>query len=115
MNTTTESPTTAASSRPERRVRPRMDAWENADAYRVSVDLPGVGADDLTVEVEKDVLTITGRRRVADEAVVYSRSLHLPDEAANEKLEARLTDGVLTLHLPKHAKARVRSIPVLTG
>ena len=100
---------------PERAPAPRAgQLWarraEDGGAYLVSVDLPGVRADGLTVEVEGRALTLKAQR--ADERGVYQHALTLPEDALATNATADLTDGVLTLTIPRKAEDQPRRLAI---
>lgn len=94
---------------------------ETEDALFVSVDLPGVGEDDLEITLKEEVLTLAGKRGVEppegyrahiQERRPYSftRSFSLPSRVEADNVTARFTDGVLTVELPKAEAAKPRQI-----
>jgi len=100
-----------------------IDIKNEAEAYVISALLPGVTADDLNIQVQNDVLSIQGELkldRAEDESYLlqerpsgkFFRSFELPDAVDANKVEASLTNGVLTLRLPKAEEARPRSIKI---
>ena len=100
-----------------------IDIKNEAEAYMITALLPGVTADDLTIQVQNDVLSIQGELkldRAEDESYLlqerpsgkFFRSFELPDAVDANKVEASLTNGVLTLRLPKAEEARPRSIKI---
>lgn len=97
-----------------------------ADDNRIVVQcrVPGVKREDLEITLENRVLTLRGKRNYEkggpNERVALGRSygafqqsFALPDEVDDQKLVARLADGILALEVPRHAKAR--TIPVVSG
>jgi HSP20 family molecular chaperone IbpA len=92
---------------------PAIDVLESDDELLVHADLPGVKPADLDIEFDKDVLTVVGKREAA--GVAYKRSFALSRDLDPENIRAELADGVLTLHLPKHASRRARTIQVKAG
>jgi HSP20 family protein len=102
----------------------RLDVAANGDEYVVTAAVPGLKADDLTVEVLGDTVTLRGELAApeAQDGVEYllrerrygkfARSLTLPTEVNGAKAEAAITDGVLTLRLPKAETAKARTIKV---
>lgn len=105
------------------RVLPFADIRRAADGFRLEVDLPGVRAEDLTLDVEGDVLTVRARVRVefdadkprrAEEfsARQYVRLFRLGQEVDRHGIEAALRHGVLRLKVPLRAEAGPRRIPV---
>jgi HSP20 family molecular chaperone IbpA len=93
---------------------PAIDVYEGAEELRVLVDLPGVAAEALSLDLDKEVLTLTANRAVGarERALTYKRRFSLPREVAAENISAKLEDGVLYLTLPKRAANKPRSIKV---
>ncbi|HLU46771.1 MAG TPA: Hsp20/alpha crystallin family protein [Planctomycetota bacterium] len=114
----------AADSAPPRRVQPRADVWETEAAFFIALELPGVAQPDLTIELEKEVLTVEGISHTGRDAegyeraheehasVVYRRSFKVPAEIRRDAIEADLSNGLLTLTLPKSDDSKPRTIPV---
>jgi len=108
-------------------VFPAINVSEAADAYYVRAELPGIKTDDLEITMENDTLTLSGERKPAngDEAASYHRrerewgafrrSFSLPNRVDANGVEARYTDGILTVTLPKAAEARPKQITVQAG
>jgi HSP20 family protein len=115
----------------EAAMRPRttsipMDAYRRGDRFMVHLDLPGLDASDIDIDVEKNVLTISAERRweprEEDEIVIserpqgrFSRQLFLGDTLNSDEIEARYDDGVLTLTIPVAEQAKPRRIQVDAG
>ncbi|MEM7435152.1 MAG: Hsp20/alpha crystallin family protein [Myxococcota bacterium] len=101
-----------------------VDIREEADAFFVDAEVPGLAADDVNVDVEKNVLTIRGERKVEKEESEgqyrrlerqygsFSRSFSLPENVDSESISADLQDGVLALRLPKKEAPTPRNIAV---
>jgi HSP20 family protein len=97
-----------------------VDVREEDDAYIINALVPGLKADDLNIQVLEDVVTITGEFKADDSEYLmrelphgsFRRTLRLPVSLDASKAEARITDGVLTLHLAKAESARPRTIKV---
>lgn len=111
------------STRPGRVFTPPVDIFENEKAITVLADMPGVAAKDLDVDLNEGVLTITGHafepEREGELAVLreygtgtFQRKFTLSQTIDQEKIEAKLVDGVLHLELPKQDKAKPRKIKV---
>jgi len=105
---------------------PEVDVRSNADRVIFSFDVPGVKKEDLDITLENGVLTVKGTRKFEPTAAkeqlllgrsygTFSRSFSLPEHLDEEKLSAKLTDGVLTIEIPKSQKAQPRRIPVAVG
>ncbi len=117
-------PTTVAS---RRRWTPAMDLVEEGDHYTLRADLPGLSEQDVNIEVEADVLTISGERRSehSDEKRGYrrversygsfSRSLTLPEGIDPDAVEARFEHGVLEVRIPKPEQVKPRKVTISVG
>ena len=93
---------------------------EQDDAYVLSALVPGLNAEDLNIQVLEDVVRIEGEYK-ADETEYlmqelphgsFNRTLRLPTVIDAENVEAKITDGVLTLTLPKAESARPKRIKI---
>jgi HSP20 family molecular chaperone IbpA len=91
---------------------PRIDLLSNDDAVLLTADLPGVPTDGLTVEVDRGVLRLEGRR---SDTLLYRRTLRLPDGLDTEAITANLANGVLTVTLPRKESAKPRRIEISSG
>jgi HSP20 family protein len=100
---------------------PPVDVHETEDEYLVKIDLPGVKSEDVNVEVNDNVLSISGSR-VADETGAaqlverpygtFARTLTLPQGVDSDSIEAGYQDGVLELRIPKPAEQRPKKITI---
>jgi HSP20 family molecular chaperone IbpA len=111
---------------PQRAVLPAVDVFEDAAGITLLADMPGVSREQLELKVEGDALLIEGGVQAllpeGLEAVYaevrvprYRRSFTLSRELDTARIEAKLKDGVLTLHIPKQAHAQPRRIAVTAG
>lgn len=100
---------------------PRLDVRETDDAYLVMVDLPGVKSEDVTIEVNEQVLTVSGARVPVETGKSqllerpygsFVRHLTLPKGVDSDSIVAEYADGVLTLHIPKPAEQKPRKIAI---
>jgi HSP20 family protein len=95
---------------------PAVDVTEDDQKFELYADLPGVKQEDLDIQVEKDVLTLRGERKIERKgeraAGAFSRAFTLPKHVDVEKIAASLKDGVLTLTLPKRPEAQPRQIKI---
>lgn len=110
-------PLRQASARVADWVAPASEASAEKDAYKIAIELPGVDAGDIDLSVEDGVLSLKGEKRTSREEKgetwyfserqygSFSRSFRLPADADGEKVDADLKDGVLTIRVPKLAKA----------
>lgn len=98
-----------------------IEALRRGEEFIIYVDLPGVDSDDTDVTVERNVVSIRARRssprRDGDEVLVderphgeFGRQLLLGDNLDAERLQADLTDGVLTLRIPVSEASKPRRI-----
>ena len=104
-----------------------MDAYRDGDRFVVAFDLPGVDADAIELDVERNVLTVKAERRpvatgehvemqVAERPLgVFSRQLFLGDTLDTEHIDAHYDSGVLTLRIPVAEKAKPRKISIRGG
>lgn len=101
-----------------------MDAWREGDTFVVEFDLPGVSADSLNLDVERNTLTVHAERPERDADVemvaaerprgVFSRQLFLGENLDTDRIEAKYADGVLRLTIPVAEKAKPRKIEINT-
>jgi HSP20 family protein len=97
-----------------------VNVREQDDVYVLSALVPGMKAEDLNIQVLDNVVSIEGEYQAADAEYLlnelprgsFRRALRLPTEIQAEKVEAKITDGVLTLNLPKAESARPKKINI---
>jgi HSP20 family protein len=106
---------------------PPCDVFEDKEAVRIVMEVPGVNPEDVKLSLENNMLTIRGeKKQVAEEKAdrvhryertygVFERAFALPGSVDPEKIEARYSNGVLTVELPKAERARPRQIEVKTS
>jgi len=104
-----------------------IDAYRAGDEFVVQFDLPGVSADAIELQVERNVLTVKAERRpsVSGDNVemqlserplgVFSRQLFLGDTLDTDHIAADYDTGVLTLRIPVAEKAKPRKIEIAAG
>ena len=112
--------------RPGFAVQPRLDVAESESEVTVTADLPGLTEKDVEVSLDRDVLTIRGRRELEREEKKHNyhvmersygefhRVVPVPDRADASKAKATFKNGVLKLVMPKKPEAgsQRRLIPV---
>jgi HSP20 family protein len=103
---------------------PPMDLVEADDHFVLKADLPGLAEDDVAIEVQDNVLTISGSREAEHERKEqgwyrlersygsFSRSLTLPDGVDPDKVEAKFDRGVLEVRIPKPEERKPRRIQI---
>ncbi len=113
FNTFFDTPAGSAGSGPARRWMPAMDLVETDDHFVLRADLPGLGEDDVRIEVDGNTLTVSGERTFEHEAKKdgfyrlergsgsFSRSLTLPEGIDPEAIAASFDKGVLEVRVPK--------------
>jgi HSP20 family protein len=118
--------TQAEQTRPGPVFAPVVDIYESATELTLVADLPGVEPKGLTIDLRDGVLTLSGDverpERGAEEPLLteyevgrFYRQFTLSDAIDQSRIEARLADGVLHLHLPKVEAVKPRQITVTTG
>ena len=110
-----------------RRWIPPMDLVETQDEFVLKADLPGMNEGDVDVELENNVLTISGERKAEHEEQhegyyrleratgSFARSLSLPEGIDPEAVSASFENGVLTVRIPKPAQAKPRRVKIGVG
>jgi len=106
---------------------PSIDFAESDESIEVTTDLLGIKADDVNIEIRNDYLTISGERSEGKKSeegngrryhwgerrtVIFSRFARLPCDVQQDRIDAELKDGVLTVKLPKAEEARSKKIAV---
>ncbi|MCZ7648003.1 MAG: Hsp20/alpha crystallin family protein [Planctomycetota bacterium] len=103
---------------------PALDMDEDEKQIHVRAELPGVGKDDLKVEIEGDRLFIHGEKKSSKEEKKkdylykecsygsFARSVLLPSEVVGERAEATFRDGILDLKLPKSESGKAKRTAV---
>ena len=106
---------------------PALDISERKDAYLVTVELPGVEAEDLDITMEDGLLTIKGERQFTSESSeqqfhrverrygAFRRSITLPAQVQADHIEATFDNGVLQIVVPKAEEAKPKRIQVRPG
>ncbi|MFW5947668.1 MAG: Hsp20/alpha crystallin family protein [Gemmatimonadota bacterium] len=108
---------------------PAADVMENSDAIRVTLELPGMTAEDIEVNLENNLLTVSGEKQeertesdrntrwhVSERRFGrFSRSFVLPREVDHDAIEAHFENGVLELRIPKAEEARPHRIEITGG
>ena len=97
---------------------PAVNISETRNNYSVSLAAPGMKKDDLKIDIEGNMLSISAETTTEKEEKdkrynrreynysSFSRSFTLPDEVNKEKIEAKYENGVLTLSLPKKEEVK---------
>jgi HSP20 family protein len=102
---------------------PRVDIYETKESLYLIADMPGVDEKTVDVELEKNILKISGRvenEKIKDHALLFSeyevgdyeRTFTLSDEIDRDKIKATVKQGVLRLELPKAEKVKPKKIAI---
>jgi HSP20 family protein len=112
---------------PMRRWIPAMDLVETDEHFVLRADLPGVAEGDVNVELEDNVLTVSGERAAEQEehqggfyrleraTGAFNRSLTLPDGVDAEAIQASFDKGVLEIRIPKPEQRKPRRVAISVG
>lgn len=94
--------------------RPPVDIYENDGAMKLYMDMPGVSSENISMDVEDQILTVIGDSCLTDEgkAVRFRRRFSISKEVNAAKIKAKIKDGVLEVTLPKAESAKVHKIKV---
>jgi HSP20 family protein len=125
FNTFFDTPTTGGA--PLRSWTPAMDVVETESDFVLRADLPGMSEADVSIELDDNVLTISGERksdhqerhpgyyRVERSAGTFRRSLTLPDGVSPESVRATFDRGVLEVTIPKPEQRAPRKVQITVG
>ena len=103
---------------------PTVNLYEKDGKYHLTAELPGLNKDDISVNVENDIVTVSGKKEsIAEEKAAeyyiketksgtFSRSFRLPGGIDEEKIEATYKDGLLTVVITLKENAKNRKIQV---
>ena len=103
---------------------PQVNINEREIDFVISADLPGTEQKDITVNIENNILTLSGERKLEKDEKSdnyhrversygrFTRSFRLPDTVDEEKVSASYSNGVLEVILPKSEKAKPKQISI---
>jgi HSP20 family protein len=127
FNTFFDAPTGSVGGNGGRRWLPAMDLVETDEHFVLRADLPGLAEGDVDVELEDNVLTISGERkaeresrkegyyRVERASGAFRRSLTLPEGVDPEAIAASFDKGVLEVRIPKPEERKPRKVQISVG
>ncbi len=104
--------------------RPHVDVQEDENGYRVDMEIPGIGKEDVNVEFEDGTLTVSGERKVTEETNEknvhrmerrygsFRRSFTFNSAVEADKITASQENGVLTISLPKAEEVKPKKISI---
>jgi len=103
---------------------PFLDIAEDQEGFRISVDLPGMTADDVEITLNQNLLTIRGERKTGNEIKeenyhrverrygAFERTVSLPAQVDSDGIQADYSNGVLEVRVPKAEQAKPRKIKI---
>jgi HSP20 family protein len=103
---------------------PPVDIAEEKDRILITAELPGFKNDQISIQTENGMLTLSGERRFEKESTEkayhrversygrFVRSFSLPNNVDRDKIQARFADGLLQVELPKREDAKPRTIRI---
>lgn len=103
---------------------PVVDFSETKDSYVIKAELPGMKKDEVKVTLNNNVVTITGEKkseyekkegdyhRIERSFGMFERSVSIPGAIKSDAIDAKYTDGLLTLTLPKTEETKQKTIDV---
>ena len=106
---------------------PPVDIAEEKDRILITAELPGFQEDQISIQTENGMLTLTGERKFEKESGErnyhrversygqFVRSFSLPNNVDREKIHATFSNGLLQIELPKREDAKPRQIRVTAG
>jgi HSP20 family protein len=128
FNTFFDSPAGASNgATPARRWIPAIDLVEGEHEFTLRVDLPGVAEEDVSIELEDNVLTVSGERKAEHQerrdgyyrleraSGAFSRSLTLPEGVDAAAVRASFDRGVLDVTIPKPEQRKPRKVAISVG
>ena len=104
-----------------------MDLVETGEHFVLKADLPGITENDVNIEVENNILTVSGERKTEHEEKhegyyrleratgAFARSLTLPEGIDAEAVSATFDNGVLEMRIPKPIQAQPRKVQIGVG
>jgi len=122
-----DAPIAAGAGAASRSPIPAMDLVEEKDEYVLHADLPGLSEKDVKIELEDNVLSISGTRKSEQEnrkdgyyrleraTGSFSRSLILPEGVDPESIRAQFENGVLEVRIPKPEERNRRCVAIGVG
>jgi HSP20 family protein len=103
---------------------PSMNFYEKEGKYYLRADLPGMSKDDISITLDKGIVTVRGKKEETKEEKganyylkesaygSFSRSFRLPSEVDEEKVNAVFKDGVLTLEMTQKSETAAKKVQI---
>lgn len=109
---------------PSRATFPAVNVWQGPEAVAVTTELPGIEPGDIEISVKDNVMTLSGERKPPEVPEgarwhrnergygKFSRAIRLPFAASDDKVEARLTNGVLRIVVVRPEEDKPKKIEI---
>ena len=106
-----------------RKINPEVNVFQKGDDYMLTAEIPGVAKEDLSIEVKKNLLRISGKRkiehpkdvsfhRVERGSTEFDRTIKLPILINQDKVDAKLEDGILSVFVPRAEEDKPKQISI---
>ena len=105
---------------------PKVNIYETDTEFHVEMAAPGMKKDDFKVELDNNALTISSHKTTEEDRsegknyqrkefsyLSFQRTFHLPDSAEAEKINAKYSDGILNLIIPKKEEAKRKPLKTI--
>jgi HSP20 family protein len=100
--------------------KPAANIIENENNFELVLAVPGFGKDEIKIDLEDNLLTISSEKEVEDKEInfsrrefafgAFSRSFKLPKTVEAEKIKAEFKDGILNINIPKIEEAKLKKV-----
>lgn len=109
---------------PSRAAFPAVNVWQGFEAVAVTGELPGIEPGDIEISVKDNVLTLSGERKLPEVPegarwhrnergyCKFSRAIRLPFTASDDKVEAKMTKGVLRIAISRPEAEKPKKIEI---
>lgn len=108
------------------KIKPSTDILEKEDGFYIYLDMPGVGKENLVIDLKENELAVSGASpHVAEDkgniqvmeftGCEYRRTFTLADTVDREKIKASMTNGVLAIYLPRRQEDTPKRIEIKAG
>jgi HSP20 family protein len=91
---------------------PFVDVKEKKNQFIINVEIPGMDDKDIKITVDKNIMTIEGKKEIETRSKSFVRSFLLPALIDLEKIDASLDKGILTVNIPKISENTQRKIGI---
>ena len=96
--------------------KPSFEVLDMDTSYRVRAELPGMDKKDVNIEIQNDILTISGEKKYNNKNLdsnysefsygEFSRSFNLPEDVEGNDIKASMRNGILALEIPRSKKIK---------